>query len=255
MTDFLFNLAGKLVWAVIEPQSWVLAGLIATLWCLWRSRHRAAAGWVTGTLGLYLVVAVSPLADVVLSSLEDRYSPPPVLAGAQGLVVLGGGEDARLSLATGQVQLKAGGERVVAAAVLAREWPDLQLVLTGGDALRTAAPDRSGATVMATLLADLGVDPTRFLLEHLSRNTSENARFSASLVDPTERWVLVTSAFHMPRAMASFERAGWTDVIPYPVDYRAEAARLHWDFLEQGEKLNLALKEYIGLAAYAAFGR
>ena len=72
-----------------------------------------------------------------------------------------------------------------------------------------------------------------------------------------ERWVLVTSAFHMPRAMASFRRAGWRGITPYPVDFRSAAFRdqISWDLTEHLRELNIAVKEYLGLAAYGLLKR
>ncbi|OWY06100.1 hypothetical protein B6V75_08420 [Thioclava sp. F1Mire-8] len=116
-----------------------------------------------------------------------------------------------------------------------------------------------GAKVMAAAFRETGVPQARLLLETRSRNTSENARFSYNLAqpEPGETWVLVTSAFHMRRAMASFERAGWEEVVPYPVDYRAVwfLEDTGWDFAGHLETLNLALKEWVGIWAYAASGR
>lgn len=113
-----------------------------------------------------------------------------------------------------------------------------------------------GAEVMAAALRETGLPQARLLLESRSRNTSENARLSLDLArpKPSETWVLVTSAFHMKRAMASFERAGWEEVVPYPVDYRADGFLdgIGWDFADLLDTLDLALKEWVRIWAYAA---
>ena len=110
------------------------------------------------------------------------------------------------------------------------------------------------------LLADLGVDPARVTLEDKSRNTDENARFTAALVRPeaSQRWLLVTSAYHMTRSMGLFEKAGF-NVIPYPVAYRTRGGQygLAWDF-DPARNINIfsiAMKEWIGLAVYWSTGR
>ncbi|KFE36500.1 hypothetical protein DW2_00035 [Thioclava atlantica] len=113
-----------------------------------------------------------------------------------------------------------------------------------------------GAEVMAAALRETGIPQTRLLLETRSRNTSENARLSFDLAQPKpgETWLLVTSAFHMRLAMASFERAGWDGVTPYPVDYRAVGFLdgIGWDLSGHLDTFDLALKEWVGIWAYAA---
>src|SRR5690606_17959955 len=110
------------------------------------------------------------------------------------------------------------------------------------------------------LLEGLGIDPARVMHETVSRNTYENAietrRLLEGVIAPGQTWLLVTSAFHMPRAAAIFEKAGF-DLVPWPVDFRALSTRGFPDFFGTGDdidKLASALKEYVGIAAYAAAG-
>jgi uncharacterized SAM-binding protein YcdF (DUF218 family) len=98
-------------------------------------------------------------------------------------------------------------------------------------------------------------------LESRSRNTDENARFTRELVSPesNERWLLVTSAAHVPRAVGSFRRAGF-EVIPYPTDYRTEGkVSDFWEFrtepLEGINMLDAATHEWLGLIAYWLAGK
>jgi len=110
------------------------------------------------------------------------------------------------------------------------------------------------------LLVDLGVDPARVTLEDKSRSTDENARFTARLVhpEPSQRWLLVTSAYHTTRSIGVFEKAGF-NVIPFPVAYRTLGSQngLTWDFdpARNFRIFEVATKEWIGLAAYWATGR
>ncbi|MEM6824509.1 MAG: YdcF family protein, partial [Pseudomonadota bacterium] len=109
------------------------------------------------------------------------------------------------------------------------------------------------------VLVSLGVAPDRIFWERESRNTAENARLTRALVraSPGEDWVLVTSAFHMGRALSSFEAAGWPPLIPYPVDHRSGRfmAGIGWDLPGKLAPLNIALKEWTGRLAYRAFAR
>jgi len=104
-----------------------------------------------------------------------------------------------------------------------------------------------------------GVSPERLLLEGQSRNTAENARLSLALAAPApgETWVLVTSAFHMARAMRSFETAGWTGLVPWPVDYRTSSFTdgMDWNLIRNLLVLNTAIREQVGQIAYRLSGR
>ncbi len=110
---------------------------------------------------------------------------------------------------------------------------------------------------MSAFFALAGVSEDRVLIEFEARNTAENARNLAELVaDPASGpWLLVTSAFHMPRAMASFARAGFTDLTAWPTDHRADPLRLGWDLFGTLDKLHVALHEYVGRAVYSLTGR
>jgi uncharacterized SAM-binding protein YcdF (DUF218 family) len=104
-----------------------------------------------------------------------------------------------------------------------------------------------------------GIAPDRLRLEGQSRNTAENARLSLALASPAagETWVLVTSAFHMPRAMRSFEAAGWSGIVPWPVDYRTSsfADGIGWNLTRNLQVLNTAIREQVGQLAYRLTSR
>ena len=178
-----------------------------------------------------------------------------------GIIVLGGGEDARASAYWGQMQFNEGGDRFAAGLALARQFPDARLLFAGGSgALRDlAGADVSEASIAERFFLDQGIDPDRLLLEGRSRNTSENARLSLTLANPEadDTWVLVTSAFHMPRAMRSFEAAGWTGLVPYPVDYRTAGFTddIGWNLTGNLLVLNTAIRETFGQLAYRLTGR
>jgi uncharacterized SAM-binding protein YcdF (DUF218 family) len=142
---------------------------------------------------------------------------------------------------------------------LARRLPDAGIVFSGGSAQLIPSPS-SEAAVVGGMLGAMGVDGSRVVLEDRSRDTYENATFTRALVQPGrgERWLLVTSAFHMPRAMGVFRAAGF-EVEPWPVDYRTrgwvEAAAFFYSAGDGLRRLDLVAKEYAGLLAYALTGR
>ena len=75
-------------------------------------------------------------------------------------------------------------------------------------------------------------------------------------IDKTQRWLLITSAYHMPRSMATFAKAGW-NVTAYPVDFitGAQASWTNFSFPDSADRWELALRELVGLVAYKFTGR
>ena len=147
---------------------------------------------------------------------------------------------------------------MVRMAALARRYPKAKLVFSGGSG-RLGRQDIKEADVLAPFLDILGVTPKRVVYERMSRNTYENARLTYDLVKPKqgENWVLITSAFHMPRSVGSFRKAGWT-VIPYPVDYKftgKEEFNLSFDFAAGLGGLASGSHEWLGLLFYRLTGK
>jgi uncharacterized SAM-binding protein YcdF (DUF218 family) len=219
-------------------------------------RRLALAG-----LLVLLAAATLPLRAVLLAPLEDRFPQPPVdMAAPYGIVVLGGGVDDMISAARGQTVFGEGGERITETVILAKRFPQARIAYTGGTNSLTGGSS-SEALRARDLMAELGIAPDRVTIEDKARNTEENARFTAAIVhpEPSQRWLIVTSAFHMPRAMGVFEKAGFHP-IAYPVSYHTIGQGLA-DFYplfdpERNLRLfHLALHEWIGLAAYWATGR
>jgi uncharacterized SAM-binding protein YcdF (DUF218 family) len=255
--ETLFFVAAKLFWALAQPASWLVLALVAALVALFRGARRAALWWLSGAICAVVIVGILPLGQPLLRPLETRFPVGPRIEAPAGIIVLGGGEDAVRSAATGRVELNEGAERLIAGLALARRHPEARLIFTGGSG-RLGARDVSGATVAARLFAEFDVAPARVLLEGRSRNTAENARRTAALVaDPAAGpWVLVTSAFHMPRSLGAFCAAGWEDLVPYPVDHRAAGPFApEWDLAGHLAQLDTGLREWIGLLAYRATGR
>lgn len=249
----------KVAWALVAPDSLLLL-LVLAAWVLLR---RGALGWGRRVVGAVaaalLLMALLPLGEWVLYPLESRFPPdPPLPQRIAGIVVLGGAEDAARTAAWGRVTVNEAAERLLGALALARQHPEARVLFTGGSG-RLKDRDGKDADVARRLFLELGLEPSRLVVEDASRNTAENAALGKALAKPApgEAWVLVTSAFHMPRAVGAFCKAGWP-VIPYPVDHLT----LRGGLLRQGggipgtlTYLSLGIKEWIGLAAYSLTGR
>jgi uncharacterized SAM-binding protein YcdF (DUF218 family) len=259
--DTAFFIASKLIGALLRPDTWIVLALAVIVLALVMNRRRLAIWAGSITLTLLIALAILPLGDLLLQPIERTYPAEPSLDWVDGIIVLGGGEDGRASAFWGQMQLNEGGDRYSAALALARRFPQARVLFTGGSgALRDLmGAETSEAEMAGRFFLNQGIAPERLLLEGQSRNTAENARLSLALAAPApgETWVLLTSAFHMPRAMRSFEAAGWTGLVPWPVDYRTSAFAdgIGWNLTRNLQVLTTAIHEQVGQIAYRLTGR
>lgn len=252
-----FFLLSEVAGALLRVELWGFALLVLAWLALRRGRLAQARHLLAGLIVGALVVAVLPLGSWLLAPLEARFPAAPALERVDGILVPGGAEDMAATGRWGGAQLGEAGERLAAAAMLARRFPEARVVLLGsGGRLRDGA-GRSGpaeAEVAARFLAAQGIAPGRLLAETGSRNTAENARLGLALADPRpeETWVLVTSAFHMPRALPRFAAEGWPGLVAWPVDFRSTglADGIGWEPARNLALLNLAIREWVALAAY-----
>lgn len=253
---FVFS---KLVGAVLRPESWLVLGMGGALFAMWLGRQRLALVTLGVMFAATLLVAVFPIGELLLSPLEHRFPVNPALDKVDGIIVLGGGASNHRTAFWGQAQLGEGAERYTAGLELARRFPQARVLFAGGSGnLRDlAGGSMSEASVAHAFFREQGLDPARLLLEQESRNTSENARNSFVLAKPQagQTWVLVTSAFHMPRALHTFTQTGWIGLVPYPVDYRSGnfIDGIGWELAENLQVLNIAVKEYLGLLVYGGW--
>lgn len=244
--------ASKVLGALIRVDTLVLLLASGTVILGLFARRGGAASLSVLTLIVVSVSGFLPVGNFLIETLEFPYRRSPSLEGIDGLVVLGGAmspvHDPR------GWDLNEAGDRLAYTGSLARAFPNARIVVSGGSGdlwSQIAGNTKAEALGMRDYLTSEGVSPGRIRIEPNSRNTVENARFSLALVnpEPAERWALVTSAFHMRRALAAFSAAGWTNIIPAATDFRSVPIdlALSWDFTRGSELINLALKEYLGL--------
>src|SRR3984885_13251299 len=199
----------------------LLVTLIGVLLCFGR-RVRLGRGLALGAILILAVVATLPVGKLLIAPLEDRFPlPPPDLPSPEGIIVLGGAIDSEVSEARGETVFDEGGERLTEAVVLAKRYPQARVVYTSGTTSFVPGATSTEALQARKFMSQMGIAPERVTIEDKSRNTDENARFTAAIVHPqaSQRWIIVTSAFHMPRAMGVFEKAGFHP-IAYPVSFR-----------------------------------
>jgi len=230
----------------------------ALLWTRWKRAGRLLIA-VTALFALF--ASTVPAGPWMIGELEERFPVPHTLPETvDGIVVLGGGAIVpAVSAARGRVVVGAAAERVFGAAELAARYPWARVIFTAGSG-SLLVPDEKEADHIAPLFAKLGVTAGRLILENRARNTYENARYSREVAAPAagESWILVTSAFHMPRAVGCFRAVGW-EVIPYPVAHmtagRGRTPPLGFNPQAGLRWLGLAVHEWLGLVAYRLAGR
>lgn len=256
--DGAFYLASKAFGFAATPSNAIalLAGLGVALLVLGRPRGGGRLA-VLVTLALF-ACGLGPIGNLLIVPLERRFPAAPE-GEPHGIIVLGGGVEDRLSSITGAMELNEAGDRVVALVALARRFPNARLVYTGGTGQLLGASDIPEAEIVRARVGALGLDPARIVFENRSRNTDENARFTADLLgsDRERTWWLVTSAFHMPRSMGCFRRAGIA-VTAAPVDFRAgpnDGTRVFATIGEGLRRTDVAAREWMGLLAYRLAGK
>ena len=257
----MFYSVSKIAWFFATPSnlliSLVLLGLLLALVRRFRTFGlRLGLIATLATIGLGLL----PVATYILAPLEERFPPFRDDGGRiDGIILLGGAVEASDSAARGTVVANEAAERVLDTIQLAHRYPQARILISGGGG--TVFGDGTAeAPIIADFLKSLGVDPGRIVVEERSRTTYENAAFSRDVVSPKEgeRWLLVTSAWHMPRAVGVFRKAGFS-VTPYPVDFRTggpENNHRPFAYISDGlRRLDVGVKEWAGLVVYHATGR
>lgn len=257
--DNLFFIISKLAWGVLSPIN-VIIGLIslATI-LLWFNKQRVAKIILTFCLLVNLPLLLFPISDYLMYPLENRFQKPDVMpANVDGIIILDGAEELKVSASWNNAEMGNGGDRYHAAAILAKYYSDVPVLFSGGSGFLRFNGKEKEAHIAYQLLTELGIDKQRIIIESQSRNTSENFLLLKPILPKKDgHYLLVTSAFHMSRAVG-VARKQKINVIPYPVDYRSTTAiNRQWDFdmFAHLEVLEPAWREWIGLTIYYLTGK
>lgn len=216
---------------VLRPSALFAIATILAFVMLFSRKH---ALWGRRLLGLallgYIGFAILPGGAWMLGALEDRFPIPSDTNQVTGIIVLGGPVNTLMSENRRQVSLGGGAERLTEFMRLGSAHPEAKLVFSGGIGL-LSGEGPTEAKITKRFFTEQNFDVTRIWFEDASRNTAESAVATYQHLKPQtgERWLLVTSARHMPRAVGLFRHAGW-DVQAYPVDYYTMTSRteIHW---------------------------
>jgi uncharacterized SAM-binding protein YcdF (DUF218 family) len=255
--DVFFYLS-KIGWYLVAPGNLLYLFALAGVVCYWTGHSRKAGILLSMMIVLMSVVAFFPVGDWLLYPLESQVAQRDMPPQIDGIIVLSGGVSARLTLMKGRSEVNEQVDRELAFIDLAKRHQNAKLLYTGG-ASGLGRQEYKGANAAAVFLAEHGFPSERLILEDESRNTFESAVLSKRRVSPAddETWVLITTAWHMPRALGVFCEMGWP-IVPYPVDYRTQSDtlfKLAFDYSGHLQKLNVGVKEWLGLIAYSFAGK
>jgi len=255
----MFFVLTKIAGFLFLPSNFLVLLLFLGLLLLAMRRRRLARYCIAVSVVALLLVGFLPMGRMLINVLENRFPQwDPQRGAPDGIVVLGGAIDPIIARSRRDLGLSDAAERIVAIAKLARDYPNARIIFTSGDASLLKSEPAEADYLFPSLDA-MGVPRERVQLERRARNTAENATYSKELAQPKpgERWLVVTSAAHMPRAIGCFRRAGF-EVEAYPVDWRTTPrARfsLNSKFSTGLELFDDAVHEWEGLLAYRVTGR
>jgi uncharacterized SAM-binding protein YcdF (DUF218 family) len=253
----MFLIISKICWAVAQPVSMAL--LLMVLGLVLSSKWRRP-GVVLAALGVLVLAASSftTAGALLIRPLEQRFERPAWPQHVGAIILLGGASNGPISAARQITEFNLAGDRFAETLRLAQLYPEAKIVITGGMAVLQDGGEPEADTAQRFFLG-LGIAQDRLLLESQARNTEENAELSKSLLEGIEGpKLLVTSAFHMPRSMGLFRKAGIA-VLPWPTDYRSTGLEgLALDVTNPVDNLmtmTTALREWVGLVAYHWTGK
>ncbi|MGY8706287.1 YdcF family protein [Bradyrhizobium sp. 18BD] len=256
----MFFVLSKTLGVMALPQNFLIGFTVLGALLLLTRFFKLGRALVLLSASMLAVCGFGPVGNLLLYPLESRFPAwTPSQAVPDGIIVLGASIDVDLSAAHGRPVVTTASDRIIATAALARKYPGARVVFTGGNP-NLISGEAKEADFAAGLFESLGIDKSRLIVESRARNTYENAVFTKAMVDPKpgERWLLVTSAFHMPRSIGLFRKVGFA-VEPYPVDWRVGTGRDAFSFTDIAEdglsRTNIAVREWLGLITYRAAGR
>jgi uncharacterized SAM-binding protein YcdF (DUF218 family) len=262
MFIFLTKLLPLFVYPIGLATIFVVMGLVF-------SRHKKTSrAFLISALVILFLSGNRWISYSLARSLEWQYLPKQDGISAPAIVVLGGGTESAL-FPRSAVEVNSAGDRMIHAADLYHMGASPLLVLSGGNVDWMESIDNSPAADMHQIILKLGVPDSAIVLQPKSQNTYEDALYSAALLKEKgiNKIILVTSAMHMPRSVALFEKQG-LEVLPSPTDFtitedgwnRTFSPNLETfiiNILPNSSSLGLttnAMKEYIGLVTYQLQG-
>jgi uncharacterized SAM-binding protein YcdF (DUF218 family) len=243
--------AGKILWLVAQPLSLAFLFKLLAIAALAFGRRWLAFALTSIAATIMFVTLFTSTGAWALQRLEAVYQRPELPQPLACMIVLGGAFDLEVTAGRGGMEMNQSADRFIEAARIARLRPEAKILISGGDG-SFSGDYKSDAELAPAFFSAMGVDPARLLSEDASRNTSENVAFTKTVLarEGLSNCLLITSAYHMPRAVSLFDVQG-VAVTPWPSDYRASGrVTLGLDFTQPTLNAQLtatALREWLAI--------
>lgn len=222
-----------ITWGVVNFDIILFVVIILATLLVLRQKAQIAASILFVFVTIAAFIIVTPVPEWGMTFLESRFSPMhEIPRDVKGVIVIGGIVDRKVSKIRGEPSFNMFGARMVPLLKLMDTRPDLTYIIMGGG--NPYVEGFQEADILVRHLQYIKPKLAKLMFDNISSTTVESANVSYNMIKPKrgEKWLLLTSAYHMPRAVGVFRKAGW-DIIPYPVDYRT-SGRYEW-------RINLSL--------------
>ena len=249
----------KFIWYFLNPLNFLIILIIFGFFFNLLNKKIISKFFFLFSFFFFISIGVFPLGNFLLYKLEQHYQASSILPNSiDGILILGGPSNSNLTRQHNQVSFNEAGERLTETIKIIKNFNPEKIIFSGGSYEQTF--EDSHAFVAKKFFSEIGIDVNKFFFEYQSRNTYENILFSKKIANPdkNEKWLIITSSFHMKRSMNVAEKLEWK-LIPYPVDFRTgkyfSFKPSFFNFLENLNAFNLASHEFFGLLSYYLLGR
>lgn len=222
-----------ITWGLVNFDIILLVFIILATIFVTRKNKNIAASILFFFVSITCLIIITPLPEWGMTLLENRFSEVQQLPkDVKGVIIIGGIVDRKISQVRGEPSFNMFGARMVPLLKLMETRPELTYMIMGGG--KPYIEGYQEADILMRHLDYIKPKLGKLLFDNISSTTVESAQVSYNMIKPKrgEKWLLLTSAYHMPRAVGVFKNAGW-DIIPYPVDFRT-SGKYEW-------RINLSL--------------
>ena len=249
----------KILWLLLNPYNFfIFVNLIVIFLYLFRLKKISILIFLINFIFL-LTISILPIGNFLIHKLEKEYHlASKVSNNLDGVLVLGGATSPYLFKEFNQVSVNGSAERLIESVKIIREFKNSKIIFSGGSGV-LGRPDLGHGDAAKFFYQSMGLDTKRIIFENSSRNTYENILFTKNIVNPNkkEKWLLITSAYHMKRAILIAKKHDW-NFIPYAVDFKTTKKikfKLSFNFLSNLNSFQRASHEWLGLISYYFMGR